>query len=128
MHLTVTDSLLFEKQLIKLGYKKYFQSFKGGDFTYWKSFEKNLDQYGEPYGGYQVGFTFYDFTKFPQNYSETPISINYEYILGSDMGVDKLNLTVTDDTMSIDKFEKFCSEFYHFWGKSKHKKTDLLSD
>ncbi len=128
MKLTATDSILFEKQLIELGYKKSYQNFKNGDFTFWKSFEIQLDQYGERFGGYQIGFTFYDFSKFSQHIGDCPIHINYNFVLGGSLGIDRLDVTVTDDSMSIDKFEKFCTDFYQFWGKSKLKKQDLLYD
>ncbi len=129
MKLTAPDSILFEKQLIELGYKKYSQNFKKGNYTYWKSFEREVDKYGDKFGGYQLGFTFYDFSKFAEHFSDsTPIHINYNFVLGSSYGVDRLDLSITDDSMSIDKFEKFSQEFYHFWKKSKHKKEELFYD
>lgn len=126
MKLTVTDSLLFENQLIELGYRKYCQNFKNSDYTFWKSLEKQTDEDGDKFGGYQIGFSFYDFTKFHQYIDDTPIHINYTFLLGQDVGVDRLEFTITDDSMSIEKFEQFCNEFYHFWSKSKLKKNDLL--
>jgi hypothetical protein len=117
MQFTEANALAFEKKLIDSGYKKYFQDFKRSDFCLWKTFEKEFDEDGDSFGGYMVGFAFYDYTKYPQYNGSSPISVSYNFLMGSDPNVDRLDMTVSDDKMTLKQFEKFCHDFYKMWKK-----------
>lgn len=105
----------FKDYLKSLGYVKYVQNFKREDYLYWKSFERTE----RGIGGYSVGFAFYDFSKYPQCKDEFPISISYEFMLGNNSDVDRLDLTISDNRISAEQFEKFCKNFYEFYNTNK---------
>jgi len=46
----------FEDNLSLLGYKKYKENYQSGDYIYWKSFDRQINEDGEKLGGYMVGF------------------------------------------------------------------------
>jgi hypothetical protein len=117
MQFTEANALAFEKKLIDSGYVKYFQNFHNSDFCLWKTFEKEFDEDGDSFGGYMVGFAFYDFSKYPQCNNPAPISVNYHFLMGNDPNVSRLDMTVSDDKMTVKQFEKFSRDFYKMWKK-----------
>ena len=110
MRFNTEQCVAFEKILKERGYTKYVQHFKNEDYLYWKSFERI--ERGK--GGYSVGFAFYDFSKYPQCPYETTIAISFEYMLGVNPNIDRMDLTISDDRMTIEKFESLCKNFYDF--------------
>lgn len=104
----------FEQFLKERGYNKYVQHFKSEDYLYWKSFERI--ERGK--GGYSVGFAFYDFSKYPQFDGTHPISISMEFMLGTENGIDRMDLTVSDDCVTVEEFEEFCKKFYDFYKRN----------
>lgn len=101
----------FEQLLKDRGYTKYVQNYKSEDYLYWRSFERI--ERGK--GGYSVGFAFFDFSKYPQFKDTNPISISYEFMLGVNPEIDRLDLTVSDDRITVEGFEEFCKKFYEFY-------------
>lgn len=105
----------FETCLKEKGYTKYVQHFKNEDYLYWKSFERI--ERGK--GGYSVGVSFYDFSKYPQFKEQKPISIQFQFMLGLNDDVDRMDLTISDDRFSVTDFENFCKKFYDFYKQNK---------
>ena len=105
----------FAENLLSLGYVKYIQGHKSGDYCYWKQFEKKVDEDGDKYGGYLVGFNFYDFSKYPQFTELENISCAPTFLLGRELGVDRLDIDITDDSITVEQFEQFCKKFYDFY-------------
>jgi len=101
----------FEDFLKQRGYIKYVQNFKNEDYLYWKSFERI--ERGK--GGYSVGFAFYDFSKYSQFREHNPISISLEFMIGVNPDIDRLDITISDDRFSVERFESFCKKFYDFY-------------
>ena len=111
MILNKENSEKFEEFLKERGYKKYVQNYKNEDYLYWKSFKRTE----EKKDGYSVGFSFYDFSKYPQYKEENPIHVSYEFRLGKNELVDRIDLTVKDDRITVEGFEDFCEKFYQFY-------------
>jgi len=105
------DCMLFEAKLFALGYRKYSQSFENADYCYWKTFDKTDNS-----TGYQVGFTFYDLTPFSPT---GKIHVGFHFMLGNNSKIDRLDITISDQKMTVEKFEKFCEGFYQTWLQSK---------
>lgn len=118
MKFTQEGAKEFEKELLAKGYKKYIQHYKSEDFMYWKNFERKYDEDGDKTEGYSVGFAFYDFSKYPQFKEPENVSVSLEFMLGTNLGVDRLDVTVTEDNLTVEKFEKFSAELYKFLTKS----------
>jgi hypothetical protein len=115
MKFTKEQSQEFEIFLQERGYTKYIQSYKSEDYLYWKSFERI--ERGK--GGYSVGFAFYDFSKYPQFEGKEKISISLEFMIGVNPYIDRLDLTISDDRLSVEQFEDFCKKFYEFYNLNK---------
>ncbi len=105
----------FESLLKERGYIKYIQHYNNEDYLYWKSFERT--KLGE--GGYSVGFAFYDFSKYPQCKDKNPIGVDLKFMLGGGQGIGRLDLSISDDKISVDVFEYFCKKFYEFYKENK---------
>ena len=101
----------FEDSLINRGYKKYKQNYRREDYMYWKSFERDEDNRK----GYSVGFAFYDWNKYPQYSEFETYSVALHFLLGNDLGIDRLDVDITDDKMTVEEFEEFCAELYKFY-------------
>lgn len=115
MRLTKEQGEEFEKKLIAKGYRKYIQHYKREDYLYWKSFEKNEDKES----GYSVGFAFYDYSKYPQHTDPINLGISLVMILGNNEKVGRLDIEITDDSVTDEQFEGFCNEFYQFFINQK---------
>lgn len=126
-----------EQILEQKGYTKYTLNWKKANYIYWKSFEKEYNQYGDKIIGYQVGFAFYDFSDIPGffNFKDTSseeddlkcISIAYEMLLGEDtLNLSRVDLTITDSEMTLEEFEQFCSELYASDFLKKYKKNEEI--
>ena len=119
MRLNREKSEALEVFLKERGYTRYVQHFKSEDFLYWKSFERI--ERGQ--GGYSAGIAFYDFSKFPQFTDEDSISISFEFMLGNNQEIDRMDLTISDDRITVEEFEDFCKKFYDFYNENKKIKT-----
>jgi len=115
MKFTKEESEEFELLLKERGYTKYIQRYKNEDYLYWKGFERI--ERGK--GGYSVGFAFYDYSKYPQFEEKEKVSISLEFMLGVNPDIDRLDLTVSDDRFSVERFEDFCKKFYEFYNLNK---------
>lgn len=121
MQLTETNALVFEKKLLQSGYKKQFQNFENSDFCFWKTFAEQTDDFDDKHGGYSIGFAFYDFTKFHPNTSPTPIHVDFHFVVEKNEKIKRMTMNVSDDKMTLEKFEKFCHDFYKVWQKKSKK-------
>jgi hypothetical protein len=121
--MTKEEAEKFELELLNRDYKKYVQHYKNEDFMYWKGYGRQYDENNNKYGGYSVGFAFYDYSKYPQFREKECISVSREFLLGTDMGFDRLDITITDNKMSIEEFEEFSAQFYEFF-KTKIRKDE----
>ena len=103
-----------KEELLKKEYTYYQkQTWKSCDSIFWKSFHKTHDEFGEKVIPYQIGFAIYDFSKYPQYDFPKSISIQYEFLLGSDQyKVYRLDLSISDSKMTIEEFEEFCENLY----------------
>jgi hypothetical protein len=122
MNLNKSGAQELENKLIEKGYTKYIQHYKNEDYMYWKSFDRIYTDDGEKYGGYSVGYSFYDWSKYPQFTEPETCSIGKEFMLGTDIGFDRLDISITDRDMTIEEFEEFCANFYEFFINSKFRK------
>lgn len=103
----------FELELKERGYGKHTAPYKNEDYGYWKSFGISYDEDGDKVIQYQIGLLVYDFGKYPQNTSEFPISIQFEFLLGNNDKIGRVDLTVSDDNISVTHFEEICNNFYN---------------
>lgn len=87
--------------------------YKTEDYGYWKSFEIAKDVNGNEKPGYQIGLLIYDFSKYPNCKDEKPYRVQYEFMLGKNEFVNRVDFSVSDDKMSPKDFEKLCAVFYH---------------
>lgn len=96
-------SLKIERELIKIGYTKYFQHYKREDFSFWKSIKENDKKI------FQIGILFYDFRKhIPHDPMANRIGVQFECLL---VGDNRIDLSVSKD-ISINEFETICYSFY----------------
>lgn len=115
MRFTKEQGEEFEQKLIERGYRRYVQHYRSEDYMYWKGFEKTEDREE----GYSVGFAFYDWSKYPQYTDPDTIAISLHFLLGNDQGLDRLDIDITDNNITLEGFEQFCSEFYKFFKTTK---------
>jgi len=104
----------FELELIEKGYKKYFSKYKNEDYCYWKSFGITYDEDNDKIIQYQIGLLVYDFSKY-SNLPEfqEPFSVSYEFILGRNDKIDRVDLSISDIKLTIEKFEEISLNFYN---------------
>jgi hypothetical protein len=96
-------SLKIEKELIKIGYTKYFQNYKREDFSFWKPIIENGKKI------FQIGILFYDFRKHnPQDPMAKRIGVQFECLL---INENRIDLSVSKD-ISVKEFETMCYSFY----------------
>jgi hypothetical protein len=137
MKYTQKQAKEIEQILEQKGYTKYTLNWKKANHIYWKSFDKQYDENGDKTIGYQVGFAFYDYSDIPgfYNFAENTsknedlkcISIAYEMLLGEDkLKLSRVDLTITDSTMTIEEFEQFCNELYSSDFLKKYKKNEEI--
>ena len=99
-----------EKELIKIGYKKYDQRHKGETFAYWKTFKKGKKSI------YQVGILFYDFRRYAyKNPSANKISIMYQAMIIS-KEYCRIDMDVMKD-INLKEFEVMAKDFYESMSK-----------
>ncbi len=114
--------LLDEKELNNLiqycnvyGYRKYNCQVKNEDFSYWKSFEVEYDEDNERFGGYQIVILIWDFYKH-EKYSreDKRYGIQFQFSLGTNYLVDRIDLDLCDDDYTIAQFEFLSANFFRF--------------
>jgi hypothetical protein len=115
MRLNKNGAQELEKFLLERGYRRYKQNFRREDYMYWKGFER--DDNGN--SSYSIGFAFYDWSKYPQFTEENIMSVGLHFLLGNDQGVDRLDIDITDDDMTVEGLEIFGEEFYRFFKTTK---------
>lgn len=131
---TLEEAELIQKTLVEKGYVRYENEsgrWKNCNFIYWKSFDKQKDEFGEKIIGYQVGFAFYDYSDYPgfidrlKSGDPKCVSIAYEMLLGDDkLKLSRVDLTITDSQITLEEFEDFCSELYSSDFLKKYKKSN----
>ena len=119
MRLNKNGAQELEKFLLERGYRKFKQNFRNEDYMYWKNFERIYTDDGHKHGGYSIGFAFYDWSKYPQYTEELNMSVSLHFLLGTDQGVDRLDIDITDDDMTVEDLEIFGAEFYRFYKTTK---------
>jgi hypothetical protein len=102
----------FEKSLIEKGYKRMRGHYKAEDYALWKSFHVTYDEDGDKIIGYQIAFLVYDFGKYERFDGDKPFSIACEFLLGNNKFIDRVDLTASDDKITVEFFEKMCEKFY----------------
>lgn len=102
----------FISELEKREYKKYRGHLKNEEYGYWKSFGIKKDEFGDATFNYQIAFLFYDSTKYPQYVGE-PIGIQCEFVLNGTDEISRLDLSLSENKMSVDIFEELCADFYN---------------
>jgi hypothetical protein len=118
MRFTPKEFEKFENELIELGYRKFNQKQENSDFQYFKNKEYTVVD-GEKDGGYLCGLYFYDWSKYPQFTEKVCISCSLNFILNPNDIIERLDITITDDEISIARFEMFCKNFYKFFKNNK---------
>lgn len=109
MNVEKSEILKFEETLLNKGYQRYRGHFKNEDYGYWKSFHVEYDNSSEKSIGYQIGILFYDFSK---NDSNLQYGIQFEFILGNNSNIERLDMMVSDKIFSIEDFESLSEKFY----------------
>jgi len=123
MYLTTQETEKFEQELLLRGYRKFIEHYKTSDYIYWRTFHSEVDADGDRVREYMVGFAFYDYTK--HNFSK--IGVSYECLISDHAGMDRIDMTVTDNNLTIDEFEKLCKNFYQFFISMHKEKTMNLN-
>lgn len=96
-------TLKIERELIKIGYTKYFQHYKREDFSFWKSIKEDDKKI------FQIGILFYDFRKhILHDPMANRIGVQFECLL---IGDNRIDLSVSKD-ITISEFETMCYSFY----------------
>lgn len=108
MQFTPIEAHIFQQKLIALGYRKHIQNFQNSDYVYWKTFNKENKNVG-----YKIGYAFYDLSPYTHNHDPKPVHLSYHFMLGNNSKINRLDITISDDRMSIEDFEKFCEDFYN---------------
>lgn len=111
MRFTKENVSEFTSELEKRGYKKYRGHLKNEDFGYWKSFGVRKDEFDDATFNYQIAFLFYDFSKYPAYVGE-PIGVQCDFVLNSTEEISRLDLSMSEDKITIELFEELCSDFY----------------
>lgn len=112
MTLNKAELEVMEKTLMGSGYNRYDGHYKTEDFGYWKSFEVTKDEYGDKVIGYQVAILFYDFSKYPSYTNERPIGVQFEFLLGPENTIGRVDLSISGDEMTPEKFEQLSAKFH----------------
>lgn len=106
--MTTNEYKTFISELEKNGYKKWNipKSIQNEDFYFYKSFAK--DDNG--ISGYQVLFLVWDIRKYPGNGGHD-FGVSPNIITESGKG-SRIDLTITDENISLKSIEKFAADFY----------------
>lgn len=110
MRLSKDKATILEKQLSYKKYIKYRGDWKTSDYIYWKRFNPYKNSYGETEYEYQIGVSFWDFSKYPQEKNSLqPIGVEYTYMF---IGEGRIDLSASKNNYRINKFEKFCEKVH----------------
>lgn len=120
MNFTKETLKIFEQKLLDKGYIKYKQNYRREDYMYWKGFSKNKNK-GK---SYSIGFAIYDWSKYPQFKEKENISVSFHFLLGNNHNLDRLDIDIMDDKMTIEEVELFGEEFYKFFKTTKLGKNE----
>lgn len=112
MNLNKETLALTETNLLEKGYRKLKGHFKTEDYAWWKSFEVTQDGNGIEKTGYQIAFLVYDFSKYEKFEGKLPIGVQCEFLLGNNNIIDRVDLSVSDNEITIEKFEELSAKFY----------------
>jgi len=110
MRIAKEEVIKFESRLIEKGYRRFSGHYKKEDHGYWKSFHLYKDEHGDTEREYQIAILFYDFTKYD---IKENVAIQFEFLLANEEYVDRMDFSITDDHMTVEKFEEICEKLYH---------------
>ena len=85
---------------------------------------EGYDKDGDRIIGYTCGFSFYDFSIYEKFKEKECVGVSLEFLLGNNLGVDRLDITVSDDKLTVEQFEEFCKNFYDFFKTTKFYKKE----
>lgn len=111
MKLTVEQLEKFEATLPGMGYKKMKGHYRNEDYAWWKSCDVTYDEHGDKKIGYQIALLVFDFSKYP-NFPDAYIGVQFELLI-SENKVSRVDMSVSDDKLTVEDFEDFCAEMYH---------------
>jgi hypothetical protein len=114
-----------EKSLRAKGYTRYKGHFKEEDFGYWKSFKTVNLSNGGTVTGYQIAFLFFDFGKYNVP-GHDHYNVQYEYLSGDPIDLDRADFTVCDNYVTIEEFEDICEKMYSFLYNLKPRQINEL--
>lgn len=101
----------FEGKLLQRGYRAHTGHYKNENYGWWKSFDVIEDAYGDRKVGYQIVFLVYDFSNIRPDNS---FGVQCEFLLGERHDIGRVDMTVSNDDMTVERFEQLCERFYGF--------------
>ena len=103
---------VFEKALVEKGYNKIEGHYKSEEYGWWKSFHVTYDEDNDKVIGFQVAFLVYNHGKYARFDGAEPFSVACEFLLGNNEFVSRVDLSISDDKITAEQFEKLCEKFY----------------
>ena len=104
-----------EAKLIKRGYRKYIQKWHHEDYIYGKGFHKEDNQWDDDRTAYQILFSVYDYSNYPELTEEQRKRIGVEIHIDVSRTIDErieLFLPFEIDDATIGEIEKKAESFY----------------
>ncbi len=118
----------FEAKLINRGYRKLNgNTLTHEDFSFWKSFGITRDKYGDSQSDYQIAFRIYDWRKYPLHEGK-PFGVNLYFILGGSHAPDRLDMTIQDDSLTVEQLEQVCENFFNVIKQQQWTKRDTQQE
>lgn len=107
MNFSLDELKEFEGKLLKNGYRCHAGGYKNETYGWWKSF----DEYDDGTVGYQIALLVYDFSDLRPDHT---LGVQCEFLLGYRHNIGRIDMSISNDDMTIDKFEQLCERFYEF--------------
>jgi len=101
----------FEGKLLKNGYRCHAGGYKNETYGWWKSF----DEYDDGTVGYQIALLVYDFSDlFSDLRPDHTLGVQCEFLIGGRHNIGRVDMSISNDVMTIERFEQLCQRFYEF--------------
>lgn len=107
--MTIEQFKEFEIKLKEAGYRRYEGPITNNDYYYAKGFEYYEDEDGEKYPRYQVIYSVWDYTNYPQVSASNKIGINARVIIH---GNNRTDLVLTRSEFNIENIEYIAKKFF----------------